>query len=116
VCFVVHKTTSELEYAIFTTLYLADAKKPNSWHARKGDLQRAFPSDVPMVPSSALIVVVDDECLSCGGLSFGETVRSGSLKFITNYFDGLSPSPRGTVQMPPSWAQHAVGHRPRYGP
>jgi hypothetical protein len=27
---------------ILTTLYLAGAKNTDSWHARKGDLQRAF--------------------------------------------------------------------------
>jgi hypothetical protein len=35
-----------------TTLYLANAKNTDSWHTRRGDLQRAFPLDVPMVPSS----------------------------------------------------------------
>jgi hypothetical protein len=29
-CFIVHKTTSELEHAILTTLYLADAKNTNN--------------------------------------------------------------------------------------
>jgi hypothetical protein len=52
VCIVVHKTTTELERAILTTLYLAGAKNTNSWHARKGDLQRAFPLDVLMAPLS----------------------------------------------------------------
>jgi hypothetical protein len=37
-CFIVRKTTSELERVILTTLYLASAKNTNSWHARKGDL------------------------------------------------------------------------------
>jgi hypothetical protein len=33
------------------TPYLIGAKNTNSWHARKGHLQRAFPLDVLMVPS-----------------------------------------------------------------
>jgi hypothetical protein len=52
VCLVVPKTTSELKCAILTTLYVADAKNTNSWHARKGDLQRAFPLDISMVHST----------------------------------------------------------------
>jgi hypothetical protein len=48
-CFIIHKTTSELERVILTILYLAGAKNTNCWHAKKGDLQRAFPLDVPMV-------------------------------------------------------------------
>jgi hypothetical protein len=51
VCFVVHETTLELEHMILTTLYLAIAKNTDSWLARKGDLQRAFPLDVLMVHS-----------------------------------------------------------------
>jgi hypothetical protein len=33
VCFIVRKTTSELERVILTTLCLAGAKNTNSWHA-----------------------------------------------------------------------------------
>jgi hypothetical protein len=73
VCFVVCKTTSEQEHAILTTLYLIGAKNTNSWHARKGDLQRAFPLDVLMVPSSAIVVAADGERLMCGGFSLGVT-------------------------------------------
>jgi hypothetical protein len=50
-CFVVHKATSELEQMILATLYLA----------RKGDLQHAFPLDIPIVPSSAITVTIDCE-------------------------------------------------------
>jgi hypothetical protein len=82
---------------ILTTLYLIGAKNTDSWCARKGDLQGAFPLDVPMVPSSALAITTDGECLSCGGFSFNETIRFGSLEFITDHFDGLSLSPSGDV-------------------
>jgi membrane-bound lytic murein transglycosylase len=54
-------------------------------------LQRAFPLDIPMVPSSA--IAIDGECLTCGGFSLGETVRLGNFELITNYFDGLILSP-----------------------
>jgi hypothetical protein len=63
VCFIVRKITSELERAILTTLYLAGLKNIDSWRARKGDLQRAFPLDVSMVPSSTLIITVDGKHL-----------------------------------------------------
>jgi hypothetical protein len=44
--------THDLDY-----MYLKGAKNTDSWRARKGDLQRAFPLDVPMVPSSTLRTV-----------------------------------------------------------
>jgi hypothetical protein len=94
VCFVVYKTTSEQERAILTTLYLASAKNMDSWHARNGDLQRAFPLDVLMVPSSTIVVAADSECLRCGGFCLSETVCLGNIEFITDYFSGLSLSPR----------------------
>jgi hypothetical protein len=37
-CSVVCKTTSELEHAILTTLYLASAQNTDSWRGKKGDL------------------------------------------------------------------------------
>jgi hypothetical protein len=51
VCFIVRKTTSEQERAILTTLYLAGVENNDDWHARKRDLQRAFPLDLLMVPT-----------------------------------------------------------------
>jgi hypothetical protein len=51
--------------------------------------------DVPMVPTSVLTVTADSERLSCGGFSLGETIRFGSLEFITDCFSGLSLSPMG---------------------
>jgi hypothetical protein len=47
-----------------------------------------------MVPSSALTVSVDSECLTCGGFSLSETVHLGSFGFIGDYFGVLSLSPR----------------------
>jgi hypothetical protein len=57
-------------------------------------LLRAFPLDVPMVPLSVLIVTTDSECLTCEGFSLSESVHHVSFEFITNYFNGLSHSPR----------------------
>jgi hypothetical protein len=94
VCSVLHKTTSELEHTILITLYLAGAKNTDSWHAKKGDLQRAFPLDVLMVPSSVLTISTDGERLTCGGFSLSETVCFGTFEFITDCFGGLSLSPR----------------------
>jgi hypothetical protein len=47
-----------------------------------------------MIPSSVLAVVVDGECLSCGGFSLSETIRFGSLEFIIDCFGDLSLSHR----------------------
>jgi hypothetical protein len=94
VCFIVRKTTSELEHAILTTLYLADAKNTDSWHTRKRDLQCAFPLDILMVHSSTLIISADGERLTCSSFSLGETVHLGSFEFISDYFGGLSLSPQ----------------------
>jgi hypothetical protein len=91
-CFIVHKTTLELERAILTTLYLDGAKNTDSWCIRKRDLQHAFPLDVSMVHSSAFAISVDGECLMCGGFSLGKTIHFGSLEFIIDYFDSLSLS------------------------
>jgi hypothetical protein len=93
VCFVVHKTISELERVILTTLFLLVQKNTDSWRTRKGDLQCTFPLDVPMVTSSALAITGDSEHLSCGGFSLDETIHFGSLEFIADYFGGLSLSP-----------------------
>jgi hypothetical protein len=92
--FSVYKTTSKLERVTFTTLYLADAKNIDSWHARKGNLQRIFSMDVPMVPSFALTVATDGECLTCSGFSLSETIHLRTFEFIPDYFSGLSLSPR----------------------
>jgi hypothetical protein len=47
-----------------------------------------------MVPSYAITIAIDGECLMCGGFPLGETVHLGNFKFIANYFGGLSLSPR----------------------
>jgi hypothetical protein len=57
-------------------------------------LQRTFPLDVLMVPSSVFTVAADSEHRSCGGFSLDETIRFGSLEIIANYVGGLSLSPR----------------------
>jgi hypothetical protein len=62
-------------------------KNTNSWHARKGDLYRAFHLDVPIVPSSVTTAAANDECLTCGDSSLGKTIRLGSYKFITDKKD-----------------------------
>jgi hypothetical protein len=80
---------------ILTIMYLTSAKNSDSWHARKGDLQHAFPLDIPMVPSLALTVTDDGERLSCGGFSLSETIHFGRLEFIADGFGGLSLSHMG---------------------
>jgi hypothetical protein len=94
VCFIVYKTTSELECAILTTLYLFGAKNIDSWCVRKGNLQCVSPLHVLMVHSSVLAVSTDSERLMCGGFSLSETVHVRSFEFIADYFSDLSFSPR----------------------
>jgi hypothetical protein len=73
---------------------LIGAENTDSWHAQKGDLQRAFSLYVLMVPASVLIVTTSGERLLCDGFTLGETICFGSLEFIADYFSGLSLSPR----------------------
>jgi hypothetical protein len=47
-----------------------------------------------MIPSSALAFSIDGEHLMCSGFSLSKTVRLGSFEIITDYFGGLSLSPR----------------------
>jgi hypothetical protein len=89
VCFVVHKAILELGHTILKTLYFAGAENTDSWHTRKGDLQRAFPLDILIVPSSAIIVTADGEHLTCSGFSLSETVCLGNFEFIADYFGSL---------------------------
>jgi hypothetical protein len=73
-----------------------------------------------MVPSSALIVAADGECLSCGGFHIGETILFWSLEFIIDDFSGLRFSPRrdgsnanamgSTPSGPPSPLRAMIGH------
>jgi hypothetical protein len=81
-----------------------------------GDLELAFPLDVPMVPSPVITVAADDGCLTCGGFSLSEIICLGSFEFITNYIDGLSRSLGGVTQVPSSWAQLTTGDHPCGGP
>jgi hypothetical protein len=90
VCFSIRKTTSELERVILTNLYLAVAKNTNSWRARKGDLQRAFPLDIPMVISSKLSFVANGNNLTSVGLTPGETICFGSLELTADRFGCLT--------------------------
>jgi hypothetical protein len=54
-----------------------------------------------MVPSSSKAITADGECLACGGFSLSEPVFLENFEFVTDYFGGLSLSPRrsnkGTV-------------------
>jgi hypothetical protein len=73
---------------------LTSAGNIDSWCARTGDLQHAFPLNISIVPSSSLIIASDGERLMCGGFSLGEIICFGIFEFITDYFAGLSLSPK----------------------
>jgi hypothetical protein len=73
-------------------LYLASAKNIDSRHARKGDLQRAFPLDDPMVPSLKLSFVANGDNSTGVGLDPGHTIHFGSLEFTTDRLIRLSLS------------------------
>jgi hypothetical protein len=66
-----------------TTLYLTGAKSIDSWHARKGDLQRVFPLNVPMVPSPKLAFITNDNNPTSVGLAPCSAIYFRSLEFIT---------------------------------
>jgi hypothetical protein len=94
---------------------LARAENTDSWHARSGDLQCAFPLDIRTVPSSAINITADGECLTCVGFSFGETVRLGSFEFIADNFGGLSFSPRrGDLSVTFMGSTHSGTPSPRW--
>jgi hypothetical protein len=54
----------------------------------------AFPLDILIFPLSVITIAADDKRLMCGGFSLGETVHFVNFEFITDYFGGLSLSPR----------------------
>jgi hypothetical protein len=86
-----------------TTLYLAGVKNTDSWHSKKGNFQQATPLDISMVPSSSVAITTDGECPACSGFSLGEPIHLENFEFITDYFDGLSLSPRSVpVRVPGS--------------
>jgi hypothetical protein len=99
-----------------TILYLASTKNTDIWCAMKGDLQRAFLLDVPMVPSSTIVIATNAEHPTCSGFSIGETVRLRNFEFIADYFGGLSLSPRrgneGTAFMSSTCSEAST---PRWG-
>jgi hypothetical protein len=82
--FIVRKTTSEQEYVILTTIYLAGAKNTDSWHTRKGDLQRALLLHHLMAPSSVFVTVTGGERSPCEVFSLDKTIFFGSLEFVAN--------------------------------
>jgi hypothetical protein len=91
--FVVHKITLELECVILTTLYFASVENTDSWHSRKGYLQRDFPLDVLMVYLPKLTFIANRNNPTDVGLTPGETISFGSLELTIDCFGRLSLSP-----------------------
>jgi hypothetical protein len=75
---------------IFTSLYLAGAINPNSWHAGKGDFTACFSSrrfDGSLIyaleGSLFYALTTDREHLSCGGFSLSEIVAPAPATSIS---------------------------------
>jgi hypothetical protein len=62
---------------------LFGAENIDRWHGRNGDLQCAFPLDVPMVPSFVITVAAGGEHPTCGGISLSETLEDLSSLLST---------------------------------
>jgi hypothetical protein len=73
---------------------LTGEKNTDSWRTRKGDLQRAFPLDVLMVPSPKLSFVANGNNQTDVGLILGSTIHFGSLEFTADHLGHLSLSPQ----------------------
>jgi hypothetical protein len=71
----------------------AGVENTDSWRAKKGDLQHAFPLYVPMVTSPKLSFVANDNNLTDIGLALGETIHFSSLGFTANCLGHLSLPP-----------------------
>jgi hypothetical protein len=89
--------TRDLDHSV-----LAGAKNTDSWHVRKGDLQRAFPLDILMVPSPKLSFIANGNNLIDVGLTPGSTIHFGSLEFTADRLGRLSLPPRIGTQAPSS--------------
>jgi hypothetical protein len=85
---------------ILTTIYLTVAKNTYSWCVRKGDLQRAFPLDVLMVPSPKLSFIANGNHPTSIILPPGSTIHFGCLELTTDRLACLSLSPRSGTQVP----------------
>jgi hypothetical protein len=62
-------------------LVLAGAKNTDSWRARKGNFQRAFPLDDMTIPSPKHSFVANGNIPTDVSLAPGSTIRFGSLEF-----------------------------------
>jgi hypothetical protein len=69
---------------------IAGVENTDSWPARKGDLQCAFPLDVLMVPSLKLFFLANINNLTGVVLTPGSTIHFGTI----DYLDHLSLSPQ----------------------
>jgi hypothetical protein len=69
-------------------------KNTDSWHARKGYLQRAFPLDDLMVPTPKLSFIANNNNPTDVGLAPDSTIHFDSLGFIADHLGRLSLFPQ----------------------
>jgi hypothetical protein len=70
------------------------AKNIGSWRVKKGDLQRTFPLDVPMVPSPKLFFLANSSNPTDVGLALSKTIHFNSLEFTADHLGHISLSPK----------------------
>jgi hypothetical protein len=92
----VHETNSKLESHDLLDSVICWCKKYRLLVRQEGRFVACFSLNVLIVHSSSLTVTTDGEYLTYGGFSLGEIVHFGSLEFITDYFNSLSLSPKGS--------------------
>jgi hypothetical protein len=92
VCFIVCRTTSELERVILTTLYLAGTKTLTVGAPGRG-FAACFSSGRSDGYFTKTLFVANDNNPTGIGLALGETICFGSLEFTTDRLGRLSLSP-----------------------
>jgi hypothetical protein len=79
----IHETNSRLETCDLAYPVIYRCRKHRQLAHHEGEFVACFPLNVLMVHSPKLIIVANGEHQTSGGLTLGESIRFGSLEFIT---------------------------------